>query len=129
ITELVIDRNAKPIQARLAVAPSGQDPDFVAHYVSMNVRALLRQLGRIQLHGAAATIDGRTVVLLGDKGAGKSTLSVAIRRAGGTVLADDQLVLHVDDTVTISGIDGGLRLTAETERHFFAAPLAYEPQD
>jgi len=129
ITELVIDRDAKPVRARLAVAASGQDPGFVAHYVAMNVRLLLRRLGRLQLHGAAATIHGRTVVLLGDKGAGKSTLSVAIGRAGGTVLGDDQLMLHVGDAVTISGVDGGLRLTAQTERHFFAVPLAYEAQD
>ena len=45
------------------------------------------------------------------------------------MLADDQLVLHVDDAVTISGVDGGLRLTAETERHFFAAPLPDPAQD
>src|SRR5262249_39771862 len=126
ITELVIEPLVTPVRARLTVAPSGQDPDFVAHYFAMNVRALLRHLGRIQLHGAAATINGRTVVLLGDKGAGKSTLSVAIGRAGGTVLADDQLMLHANDTVTISGVDGGLRLTAETERHFFVSPLPYE---
>jgi hypothetical protein len=129
ITELVIERCSKPVRARLTVAPHGQDPEFVAHYIVVNIRALLRRLGYVQLHGAAATIDGRTVVLLGDKGAGKSTLSLAIGRAGGTVLADDQLVLHVGDAVTISGVDGGLRLTAETERHFFTAPLAHEAQD
>ena len=128
ITELVIEQQGKPVRAHLTVTPDGQDPDYVAHYVAMNLRALMRRLGRIQLHGAAATLRSRTVVLLGDKGAGKSTLSVAIGRAGGTVLADDQLILHVDHGVTISGVDGGLRLTAETERHFFAAPLDYEPQ-
>jgi hypothetical protein len=129
ITELVIERDGKPVRARLTVTPDGQDPDYVAHYVAMNVRALMRRLGRIQLHGAAATVHARTVVLLGDKGAGKSTLSVALGRAGGVVLADDQLILHVKGGVTISGVDGGLRLTAQTEPHFFATPLDSDPQD
>jgi hypothetical protein len=129
ITELVVDRRAVPARVQLTVSSTGQDPELVEHYVVMNLRALLRRLGRIQLHGAAATIDGRTVVLLGDKGAGKSTLSLAIGRAGGTVLADDQLILHVDAGVHVSGVDGGLRVTAETERHFFRSPLDYEAQD
>jgi hypothetical protein len=135
ISDLVVDRRRVPVRAHLTIWPAAQSPEFVVHYLVVNLRALLRRVGRIQLHGAAATIAGRTVVLLGDKGAGKSTLSLAIGRAGGTVLADDQLILEVketvdgEDSVRISGVDGGLRLTAQTEHHFFSAPLELEPQD
>jgi hypothetical protein len=130
ISELVIDERTHPTRSQLVLWPTGQDPKKVEHYVVMNLRTLLRRLGRIQLHGAAATLGTRTVVLLGDKGAGKSTLSLAIGRGGGTVLADDQLMLHVHGAeVRISGVDGGLRVTEQTERHFFAEPLQYEPQD
>jgi hypothetical protein len=129
ITELLVELHRKPVRALLTIAPSGQNAEFVSHYVVMNLRALLRRLGRIQLHGAAIAIGDRTVVFLGEKGAGKSTLSLALGRAGGTVLADDQLMLHVDDAVHVSGVGGGLRLTAESEEHFFTAPLDLEPQD
>jgi hypothetical protein len=132
ITQLVVDQRVSPARAELVVWPRDQVPDFVEHYVVMNLRALLRRLGRFQLHGAAATIGNRTIVLLGDKGSGKSTLSLALARAGGTVLADDQLILHVSDAVDgvrISGVEGALRVTAETERHFFAEPLPYEPRE
>ena len=33
-------------------------------------------------------------MFLGDKGAGKSTISLALGRAGATVLADDQIVIR-----------------------------------
>jgi hypothetical protein len=95
----------------------------------MNVRALLRHFGRVQLHGAAVEVDGRAIVFLGDKGAGKSTLSLALGRAGVTVLTDDQLVVRRGTPMSVSGVDGGLRLTEQTERHFFERPLAASPQE
>jgi hypothetical protein len=41
------------------------------------------------VHGGCLALDGRGVVLLGDSGAGKSSLSYACARAGWTYIADD----------------------------------------
>jgi hypothetical protein len=41
------------------------------------------------VHGGCVALDGRGVVLLGDSGAGKSSLSYACARAGWTYIADD----------------------------------------
>jgi hypothetical protein len=130
ISTLVVDARANPITARLTLWPAAQRPEYVDHYVVVNLRALLRILGRVQLHGAASRLGSRTMVFLGDKGAGKSTLTLALGRAGATALADDQLMLRVDGPrVWISGVDGGLRVTAQTEEHFFRAPLTVDAQD
>jgi hypothetical protein len=130
ITDLEVEDAHRPVRARLVVSASGQRRDYVDHYVAMNVRALLRVLGRVQLHGAAVVSERCAAVFLGEKGAGKSTIALAMGRMGASVLADDQLILRVDDRgVRVSGVDGGLRLTAETERHFFETPLDAPPRD
>jgi hypothetical protein len=130
ITRLDVDLRGDPAQARLLVRPRTQAAAYVDHYVAMNIRALLRVWHRLQLHGAAVVMGDRTSVFLGDKGAGKTTIALALGHAGAIVLADDQLMLRSDgDHVSISGVDGRLRVTASTERHFFAAPLATEARD
>jgi hypothetical protein len=130
ITSLEVDTRDTPSRARLRVSTRGQRPDYVDHYVVMNLRFLLRLHGRLQLHGAAAKVGNGTALFLGDKGAGKSTISLALGRAGAIVLADDQLMLHDDGRrLRVSGVDGGLRVTEATERHFFARPLDAPTQD
>jgi hypothetical protein len=112
------------------VHAAGQRDENVDHYMVMVMHKLLQLYGRIRLHGAAVVLRGRTYVVLGDKGAGKSTLALVLGRAGGTVLADDQVVVRgVNGAVSVSGVDGDLRLTAESERHFFSEPIDVMPQD
>jgi hypothetical protein len=49
---------------------------------------------------------------------------------GATVLADDQLVVRRSDAgILVSGVDGGLRVTQQTEAHFFSVPLGEPLQD
>ncbi len=122
--DLTLEQNVVPHRAELVVHAAGQDPQTVDHYMVMLIHKLLQLSGRLRLHGAAVVLLGRTYVFLGDKGAGKSTLSLALGRAGGIVLADDQLVLRrMKGALSVSGVDGDLRLTDETERHFFSEPI------
>lgn len=59
---------------------------------------VLAQRGRLVLHGSmATTADGRTVVILGESGRGKSTLASAFDLAGGRVLTDDCVVVSLDE--------------------------------
>lgn len=45
--------------------------------------------GYALLHGSAISIDGRTLVVLGDRGAGKSTLCAYAHSQGDNIVADD----------------------------------------
>jgi hypothetical protein len=130
ISELEVDATISPSRARLVVHTEGQPAQALDVYIALQVQKLLQLLGCLRLHGAAVVLGERTHVFLGDKGAGKSTLALAAGRAGGIVLADDQLVMRRrKGGIWLSGVDGGLRLTERTERHFFQEPLDEEPRD
>ena len=65
--------------------------------VGPGLGVLLHRRGMLVLHGAAIDVGGRAVVLLGDKGAGKSTTAAALIARGHRLLTDD-LVALVPDT-------------------------------
>jgi len=127
---LVADLADRPAPALLTMhAPAWSDSDL-EHCYAVFVHKLLQLCGVVRLHGAAIDFAGRTHVLLGDKGAGKSTTSLALGQAGGHVLADDQIVVRQrGERVVVSGCDSNIRLTEETERHLLAHPLEVSPQD
>lgn len=61
--------------------------------------------GLVVVHAGAVALDGAAVVVLGVTGSGKSTLVVAARAAGRTVLADDLVVLALRaDALDVWGI-------------------------
>ena len=53
--------------------------------------------GRLALHASAVSIDGRAVAFLGPKHTGKSTLALALVRHGARLIADDTVVVRVED--------------------------------
>ena len=56
----------------------------------------LHRRGVLVLHGAALDVGGRAVVLLGEKGAGKSTTAAALIARGHRLLTDDLVALAPD---------------------------------
>jgi hypothetical protein len=56
--------------------------------------AIQYQRGRLPLHGNCLVHEDQTVLLCGHSGAGKSTASLALLSAGGTLLADDLTALQ-----------------------------------
>jgi hypothetical protein len=65
----------------------------------------LHRSGRLVLHASAVDVEGRAFVVLGDKGAGKSTLAGALVSNGHRLLSDDLVVVTRDK-------DGGLFVEA-----------------
>jgi hypothetical protein len=129
---LALDQATRPACAELAAQPLGAaGADRLEHYFAVYVHKLLQIFGIVRLHGAAIDMDGVAHVFLGDKGAGKSTIALALGQAGGCVLADDQIAIRrtAAGAMVVSGGDGNIRLTERSERHFLDAPLAAEPQD
>ena len=57
---------------------------------------LLEQRGFFVVHGAAMEINGSGIVLVGDKGYGKSTLTAYLLGLGGKLLSDDVTAIRVD---------------------------------
>lgn len=56
------------------------------------------------IHAACVVLDGRGVLLCGDSGAGKTSLSYACARAGGQFVADDtSFLLHSETTRRVVG--------------------------
>ncbi len=60
---------------------------------------LLHQRGHFVLHASAVAVSGSAAIFLGEKGQGKSTLAAALYARGHELLADDLVVLDIEDTL------------------------------
>jgi hypothetical protein len=80
--------------------------------------ALLACFDRHPLHAAAIASGGRTALLAGLAGAGKSTLSYLAHSAGIDVLSDDHVWLQLDPDCRVWGSAPHARLRAEAAVHF-----------
>lgn len=70
------------------------DDDFARQcVVGPGLGVLLHRRGRFVLHGSAVRVGGRAVVLVGHKGAGKSTTAAALVARGHGLLTDDLVAL------------------------------------
>ena len=68
----------------------GADPNWVQLYLNGQVLvALLHQREIINFHASSFIHDGRGVMILGETGAGKSSLTVSFALAGAGFLSDD----------------------------------------
>lgn len=125
-----IDRACDPASVEIVVNEMPAEHfDFCVH-LAVVFHKLLFMFNRAVLHAAAIRFDGRTCVVVGEKGAGKSTLSLSLARAGGTVLGEDHLILRQQpDGFLISGCDERTRVDEKTERYFFSDPLPVQPRD
>ena len=76
-------------EVEYSVVP-GADPDWVQLHLNGQVLvALLHQRKIISFHASSFIHDGRGVMVLGESGAGKSSLTVSFALAGAGFLSDD----------------------------------------
>ncbi len=126
--ELWLDR--QPVDIRVTVLRDDVPFPAMCVHFGVVIHKLLFHLDRVILHAAAVQVDGEVCLFVGEKGSGKSTTCLALARAGGTVLAEDSLVLRRSGGgYLVSGGDERSRVTERTERHFFAEPLAVQARD
>jgi len=113
-----------PIELFLALQGRPRDDHAFRVHLSVVVHRALFLLERVYLHAAGVVFGETCWVFVGDKGSGKSTLSLALGAAGATVLADDHVVLERDgERFLASGCDGEARVLDDVERHLFGAPV------
>jgi hypothetical protein len=80
---------------------------------------ILQALCRQALHAAAALGPSGTVAFCGNAGSGKSTLGFAMRQSGYRQLADDALVLQLEqDRVSVCPLPFAPRLRPASRLHF-----------
>jgi hypothetical protein len=80
---------------------------------------ILQALGKQALHAAASVGPSGTIAFCGNTGSGKSTLGFAMGQAGYRQLADDALVLQLEqDRVRVCPLPFAPRLRAASRPHF-----------
>jgi hypothetical protein len=127
---VTIDRGQVPVQIELDVRrPDLPHYDLCVH-LAVVLHKILFLLDRVVLHAAAVKFAGHVAIFIGERGAGKTTTSLALSRAGGTVLSEDHLILRRSgNEFLVSGCDERWRVDERTEQHFFLSPLPVAPSN
>ncbi|MGO4109170.1 aldolase [Paenibacillus sp. YAF4_2] len=77
---------------------NGADPrEYRMYILGACCAVLLVRRGMVPLHASGVVIDGKAYAILGDCGAGKSTLATAFRHAGYKLLSDDIVGVWMDE--------------------------------
>ena len=116
-----------PAGADVRVAWSACTPlqDVLLYLLGPVLGAVLRQRGVICLHGSVVSWEGQAAVLLGSKGAGKSTTATALLEHGCAMLADDVAVItEVDGAFWVQPGYPGVRLRPDPAAHLFGSESA-----
>lgn len=113
LATLIVDRAATNPRFQ---PQRGADPTLVAKLQAGGVHALLRHLrGGLTFHASAVATGGGALALIGDPGAGKSTLAFALAASemhSFALLSDDCLAVDRDlalPTESIAWLDGAAR--------------------
>lgn len=114
----------EPQEAYLLIDRRREASALLLHAMMIVVNKILARRGLYHLHAAAVLFNGSTLLFVGGKGSGKSTISLALARAGGTIFSEDHVMLRYDGReFWAAGCDANMHLTATTEAHFFQRPL------
>ena len=108
------------IRCRFAVSADGaevtcratsqvSERDLLSLFGEPILRTVLVRRGLVSFHAACLAREARAIMLMGNKGMGKSTLSSALQRRGWTLLADD--LARVAEAAGAWSVFPGLRQT------------------
>jgi hypothetical protein len=102
-------------EVEFSVLP-GADPGWVQLYLNSQVLvALLHQRKIINFHASSFVLDGRGVMILGDTGAGKTSLTLAFAMKGAGFLSDDLTpVIFKDSRPYIWPLNRDVKLREDT---------------
>ena len=106
------------------------DDSVLTMHFAVVFRRVLLEFGLFYLHAGAVAWNGRVSLFIGEKGAGKSTICLRLGQEGACLLSEDHvLVRRRRGRYLVSGSDRIARVTCETERFLFTAPLGTESRD
>ena len=125
-----LDRSSTQWTLRVRVLDGDLEHHTLRVHLSVVMHRILLALGAAYLHAAAVVLAGETHLFVGEKGAGKTTLCLALARRGGVVLSDDHVLVRCrEGQYVVSGCEQRSRVTAQTEAFLFQQPLSIEPAD
>jgi len=75
--------------------PSMEQANIEELFSETVMRTVLCQLGLVSFHAAALALHDRSILLMGSKGAGKSTFAAALQQHGWVLMADDLVRLRI----------------------------------
>ena len=92
--------------------------------IGIGLGLLLHRRGVLCIHGSALSINGRTITLVGESGAGKSTAAASLIVRGATLISDDVVALRSsgEDFIVEPG-STSLRLGQAAKTHILGADL------
>jgi hypothetical protein len=115
----VVRADAAPTRVSVAVHDPAMREDLLAYHFWILMNRALLAVDRVLLHAAGLRFRSSVSLFIGPKGAGKSTIAIALARAGAELIAEDHLLgRRAGGRTLVSGCSGRLRVTARTERHF-----------
>lgn len=117
-SEAAIDLNSLDARLYLDVAAEPQVLEDAYSMLTICSALLLGRMGRALVHAAAvAAPDGRSWLIVGDGGSGKSTTCVGLATSGYELLSDDQVVLgRTGKQLTVEGWLRALHMDEGWER-------------
>jgi hypothetical protein len=130
LLDLTVDPRRRPARWRVTFRGNGHPDDARRAHLALAAHRLLLAAGRVHVHAAAVRWAGRVHLFVGDRGAGKSTISLWLAMRGGLVLSDDHVLLRrAGGRFWVSGCEETSRVTAATEAFLFPRPLAIPATD
>ena len=95
------------------------DPWLLAHlFFTVPLAELLKRLGLYMAHAAGVAVNGKGLLIAGESGAGKTTLAIALVRAGFAFLADDTLFLSTSKGLRALAFPDEFDITPQTAAFF-----------
>lgn len=91
--EFIVSSNGRDLRAR-RIGPGGSDHSFQAYLLAQAISFCLLHQGLESYHITVVEVGGAGLGLMGNCGAGKSSLAASLIRRGGRLLTDDLLVVR-----------------------------------
>jgi len=91
---------------------------FIATFERIVQPVLLQGVGCQTMHASAVSVPAGAIALCGRRGSGKSTIAFALQGQGWTQIADDAVVISVQDDVLVHPLPFTPRLRETAFAHF-----------
>lgn len=124
--DLLIDDRGESM--RLTLDESSDLDDACELLTATVFSCVLTQRGLTCLHASVVAIEDRAIALIGAKGAGKSTLALALARRGGRLVSDDVAAVSLHDgTCWVAVGRAALRMRPDSAATLSAGFTALRP--
>lgn len=82
---------------------AGADPYYVSIYLTCSSMGfIMYQREKVAIHGGTIVMNDKAIVLTGDKGAGKSTLTTALKLDGYKFISDDVAAIDIHNVPMVN---------------------------